>query len=191
VLREVMARTKPELRHLVGLSDAAAIRQEIARTTPLYKGIENLAAKGDQVQWGGPTLYADGRFVTPDGKAHFAAVSMRRRPGGVDRFEVSTRRGKQFNSMIQRRVDPLTGADRDDILISEDDLARLRLEEGASVRLRSSSGTFNGRLKQAPIKPGNLEVHWPEGNTLLSASAIDPDSMEPDYNAVVTIEPLP
>jgi molybdopterin-dependent oxidoreductase alpha subunit len=190
VLREVMARTKPELRHLVGLSDASAIRQEIARTTPLYKGIENLAAKGDQVQWGGPTLYADGRFVTPDGKAHFAAVSMRRRPGGVDRFEVSTRRGKQFNSMIQRRVDPLTGADRDDILINEDDLIRLRLEEGSSVRLRSSSGTFNGRLKQAPIKPGNLEVHWPEGNTLLSASAIDPDSMEPDYNAVVTIEPV-
>ena len=92
--------------------------------------------------------------------------------------------------MIQRRVDPLTGADRDDILISEDDLTRLRLEEGASVRLRSSSGTFNGRLKQAPIKPGNLEVHWPEGNTLLSGSAIDPDSMEPDYNAVVTIEPV-
>ena len=41
-----------------------------------------------------------------------------------------------------------------------------------------------------PISPGNLEVHWPEGNTLLSASAIDPDSMEPDYNAAVTLEPL-
>jgi hypothetical protein len=41
------------------------------------------------------------------------------------------------------------------------------------------------------MTPGNLEVHWPEGNALLSASAIDPDSMEPDYNAVVTIEPLP
>ena len=25
-------------------------------------------------------------------------------------FRVSTRRGKQFNSMIQREVDPLTGA---------------------------------------------------------------------------------
>ena len=73
VFREVMARTRPEHRHLVGLGDAAAIRQEIARAVPLYKGIETLAAKGDQVQWGGPTLYADGRFATPDGKAHFAA----------------------------------------------------------------------------------------------------------------------
>ena len=54
--------------------------------------------------------------------------------------------------------------------------------------LRSANGTFGGRLKQAPIKPGNLEVHWPEGNALLSGSSIDPDSMEPDFNAVVTID---
>ena len=64
------------------------------------------------------------------------------------------------------------------------------MTEGTPVRLRSACGTFNGRLKQAPIKPGNLEVHWPEGNVLLSGSAIDPDSMEPDYNALVTIEPV-
>jgi hypothetical protein len=56
------------------------------------------------------------------------------------------------------------------------------------VVLTSTSGSFRGTLKAAPIKPGNLEVHWPEANTLLSASAIDPDSMEPDYNATVTLE---
>ena len=189
VFREVMARAHPDRRHLVGLGDAAAIRQEIARAVPLYKGIETLNAKGDQVQWGGPTLYADGRFATPDGKAHFALVSTGPVPrSSADAFAVSTRRGKQFNSMVQRQVDPLTGAGRDDILISADDMARLRLEEGAAVRLRSASGTFSGRVKRAPIKPGNLEVHWPEGMPLLSGSAIDPDSMEPDYNAVVTIE---
>jgi hypothetical protein len=63
----------------------------------------------------------------------------------------------------------------------------LRLAEGAAVLLTSAGGSFRGRLKAAPIKPGNLEVHWPEGNTLLSASAIDPDSMEPDYNTTVTL----
>ena len=47
---------------------------------------------------------------------------------------------------------------------------------------------FEGRLRCAPIGPGNLEVYRPEGNILLSGSAIDPDSMEPDYNAVVTLE---
>jgi molybdopterin-dependent oxidoreductase alpha subunit len=188
VFRELMARTRPAQRHLVGLDDAAAIRREISLAIPLYKGIETLGAKGDQVQWGGPSLYADGRFATPDGKAHFAPVSLRTNARGPNLFAVSTRRGKQFNSMVQRNMDPLTGAVRDDILISPDDLRRLRLDEGAIVRLQSNCGVFRGRLKRAPIKPGNLEVHWPEGNVLLSASAVDPDSMEPDFNAVVTIE---
>ena len=188
VFREVMARAAPNRANLVGLEDAARIRQEIARAIPLYKGIETLAAKGDQVQWGGPTLYADGRFATPDGKAHFAAISIRPIAAGADRFVVSTRRGKQFNSMVQRALDPLTGAARDDILISAGDLTRLGLREGATVQLRSVTGSFRGKLKAAPIKPGNLEIHWPEGNALLSGTAIDPDSMEPDFNAYVTIE---
>ena len=74
--------------------------------------------------------------------------------------------------------------------VNADDLKRLSLQEGQRVRLTSADGFFDGRLRQAPIKPGNLEVHWPEGNTLLSGTAIDPDSMEPDYNAVVTIEAI-
>jgi predicted molibdopterin-dependent oxidoreductase YjgC len=188
VFREVMARAAPDRKHLVGLADAAAIREEIARAIPLYQGIEKLKVKGDQVQWGGRMLYSDGRFATPDGKAHFAAVSTRSTSQDASAFVVSTRRGKQFNSMVQREIDPLTGAGRDDIFISPDDLARLRLSEGTAVRLRSPSGTFDGTLRAAPIKPGNLEVHWPEGNTLLSPDVIDPESMEPDFNAGVTIE---
>ena len=190
VFREVMARLDPSRRHLVGMADAAAIRAEIARTTPLYKGIETFAAKGDQVQWGGRTLYTDGRFATPDGKAHFVPVSLGPSSRSADAFAVSTRRGKQFNSMIQREIDPLTGAARDDIFMSPDDMARLRLTAGAVVRLRSASGTFDGKVKEAAIKPGNLEVHWPEGMPLLAGTAIDPDSMEPDYNATVHIERL-
>ena len=92
--------------------------------------------------------------------------------------------------MVQRAIDPLNGAHRDAVLINKDDVNRLGLRENLRVRLRSADGTFEGRLKLAPIKPGNLEVHWPEGNTLLSGSAIDPDSMEPDFNAVVTLEAL-
>ena len=167
---------------------------------PLYAGIETLRAKGDQVQWGGPTLYADGRFATPDGKAHFSPVGRRPAPQldasgpgdarGRLQFRVSTRRGKQFNSMVQRDVDPLTGAaPRRRASSAREDLARLR-PGGRRARCGCDrrAGRFDGRLKAAPIKPGNLEVHWPEGNALLSATAIDPDSMEPDYNAVVTIE---
>jgi anaerobic selenocysteine-containing dehydrogenase len=102
-------------------------------------------------------------------------------------FRVSTRRGKQFNSMVQRHVDPLTGAARDQVFISREDLTRVGLAEGERVRLRSPSGSVVGRLKVAPIRPGNLEVHWPEGNALLG-TVLDLDSMEPDYNAIVTME---
>jgi molybdopterin-dependent oxidoreductase alpha subunit len=189
VLGDAMARAFPERAAQIRFENAAAIRAEISRAVPIYTGIETLHAKGDQVQWGGRTLYADGRFATPDGKAHFSLVD----PGNAKAakstfaFRVSTRRGKQFNSMIQREVDPLTGARRDAVFISGEDLLRLELQDGAAVVLTSATGTFRGRLMLAPIKTGNLEVHWPEGNALLSASAIDPDSMEPDYNAMVSI----
>ncbi len=190
---EAMARVRRDRAAQIRFASAQAIRDEIARAVPLYTGIETLRSKGDQIQWGGRTLYAGGRFATPDGKAHFTVTSMRPSPaipaaGLSDRtFRVSTRRGKQFNSMIQREFDPLTGARRDDVFINPTDLDRLRLAEGTRVQLQSASGTFHGRLKAVPITPGNLEVHWPEGNTLLSASAIDPESMEPDYNATVTL----
>jgi molybdopterin-dependent oxidoreductase alpha subunit len=190
VFRDVMRRARPQDASRVGLDDAAAIRREIGAAIPLYAGIERLAFKGDALQWGGRRLYADGRFATPDGKAHFAAVSIRGRDGAAASFVVSTRRGKQFNSMVQRDTDPLTGAARDDILISQDDLSQLRLAAGAPVRLRSDHGEFTGHLRPAPIRAGNLEVHWPEGNVLLSSAALDPDSMEPDYNATVTVESL-
>jgi anaerobic selenocysteine-containing dehydrogenase len=207
VFGEVMARMRPERAGQIRFESAAAIREEIARAIPLYRGIETLKAKGDQIQWGGRQLYADGRFATPDGKAHFSALQAgsswfdkltmsgtgNARPEPVEGravFRVSTRRGKQFNSMIQRDLDPLTGAHRDEIFINPDDLRGLQLSEGTVVLLRSDSGTYTGRLKTMPMRPGNLEVHWPEGNTLLSASAIDPDSMEPDYNATVTLERL-
>jgi molybdopterin-dependent oxidoreductase alpha subunit len=190
VFREVMTRIDPQRANLVAMSDAAAIRREIARAIPLYAGIETLSRKGDQVQWGGRILYADGRFATPDGRAHFAAAPLSAEPRAPDTFLMSTRRGKQFNSMIQRDLDPLTGARRDNVLMSAADMTRLQLDDGAAVRLRSAHGSFEGRLLRAPIKPGNLEVHWPEGMSLLAGDAIDPDSMEPDYNATVTVEPL-
>ena len=156
---------------------------------PLYAGIEGLARQGRRRAVGRPRLYADGRFATPDGSAHFAPVALRSRALPAGRFFVSTRRGKQFNSMVQRAVDPLTGADRDEILISDADLARVGCTTGQRVVLRSATGVFLGRLRAAPIRDGNLEVHWPEGNALLAGAAHDPESLEPDYNAVVTIEP--
>ncbi|MEP6767628.1 MAG: FdhF/YdeP family oxidoreductase [Acidobacteriota bacterium] len=189
VLLEVAARARPADAALIRCGSLPDLRREMARAIPLYEGIDALAAAGDQVQWGGERLYSDGRYATPDGFAHFAAVPLvdRRRDAGC--FSVSTRRGKQFNSMVQRETDPLTGARRRDVLMSAADAKALSLAEGEAIRLVSDSGEFHGDVRLAPIKPGNLEVHWPEGNPLLS-DAMDPDSGEPDYNAVVRVEKI-
>lgn len=195
VFGEAMARAFPSRAGSIRFESAAAIRREIAHAIPLYRGIESLAAKGDQVQWGGRTLFADGRFATPGGRARFAviqpaavAAAGRRDVAGTGpTFRVSTRRGKQFNSMVQREVDPLTGAARHDVLMSADDARGLGAREGDTVRLQSDVGAMTAYVRIAPIKPGNLEVHWPEGNVLLAPAAIDPRSKEPDYNAQVTV----
>jgi molybdopterin-dependent oxidoreductase alpha subunit len=190
VFGEVAARVRPERSASVRFASSAAIREEIARTVPLYTGIERLQRQGDSLQWGGPRLFADGRFHTPDGRARFSAVTPPERRAAPGQLYVSTRRGKQFNSMVQHPVDPLTGAARDDVLISPEDAARLRIANGDRIRLTSPSGRFEGRARIDAIKAGNLEVHWPEGNGLLSREEIDAVSKEPDYNSVVEVERL-
>ena len=188
VFGEVARRVRPELGEKVRFLSALQIRSEIGRAVPLYAGIENLVREGDSFQWGGRWLFADGNFATADGKARFSVVvpKERRLPPGM--LYMSTRRGKQFNSMVQKAVDPLTGASRDSVLISQEDAERFGVRDGDSIRLTSKNGTYTGVVRVDRIKPGNLQVHWPEGNCLLSREEIDIASREPDYNAVVTVE---
>jgi predicted molibdopterin-dependent oxidoreductase YjgC len=185
---EVAARVAP--RRAARFTSSSEIRQEIARTIPLYAGIERLQQEGDSIQWGGEQLFADGRFATPDGRARFTVNPLIAASLPAGSFRVSTRRGKQFNSMVQQETDPLTAASRHDVLIAPEDAARFNLVDGDRVRLTSSHGNFEGRVKTDRIKPGNLQVHWPEGNVLLGSGDVDPASGEPDYNTVVALRKL-
>jgi molybdopterin-dependent oxidoreductase alpha subunit len=188
VFGEVAGRVRPDRASAVRFETSQQIRDEIARAVPLYAGIERLGRQGDQFQWGGPRLFTDERFNTPDGRAHFSTVTPpeRRPPEGA--FYVSTRRGKQFNSMVQHAIDPLNGAAREDVLMAGDDAQRLGLRDGDAIRLTSAVGSYLGRARVDEMKPGNIEVHWPEGNVLLSREEIDRLSHEPDYNAVCRVE---
>jgi len=185
VLAEIAARVRPERAGAVDFSDARAVRADIARAVPTYDGIERLAHKGDMVQWGGPMLCRDGRFGHPDGRARFHAV----RPPELDvpegRFHLSTRRGKQFNSMIQAPRDPLTGGARDDVFMADEDARRLGLRDGDPVTLRSEVGSFRGRCRIAPMKARNLQVFWPEANPLIRRGVVEPRCGIPDFTAVV------
>jgi len=190
ILRDLASRTFPEREHLLSCDSGQAIREEIAEVVPAYRGIEKLSKTGDAIQYGGPRLCEGWKFPTVDGKAHFRAPAM---PGVTHQpgtYHVSTRRGKQFNTLIYAEVDPLTGAARDAVLISPSDATDLHLQHGDRIALVSETGRMEGRAHLAPIAKGNLQVHWPEGNVLLAFGHYDAAGGVPDYNALVRVERL-
>ena len=91
------------------MADAAEIRDDIERTIDSYAGIGQLRAKGDQFQWGGQRLCEGGQFPLPDGRACFVTSEPPDAREQAGRFRLGTRRGKQFNSIVQSEVDQLTG----------------------------------------------------------------------------------
>ncbi len=205
ILRDIAASVHPEKAHLLGCETGWKMREEIARVVPFYDGIQRLNKTGDAVQYGGPHLCDGWKFGTADGKAHFRAVPLPAYPVGRsknerekasaksagvhgDVFMVSTRRGKQFNTLIYDEVDPLTGAARDAVFMNPEDAAKLHLKSDDRVALVNEKGRFEGRVFLAPIARGNLQIHWPEGNHILPRGVVDSIGGVPDYNAEVIVE---
>ncbi len=188
VFGDLAARVRPELAARVRFEGTPEIREEIARIVPRYEGIAELREGGDSFQYGGVRLPEGTEFPTPSGRAHFVRVEVPDPIPADGRFVVSTRRGKQFNSMVQERGDAITGAVRDSVLIAAADAARLGLSEGDPVILRNDHGELRCSVFTAPIAPGNVQVHWPEGNVLIGHRR-SAESDVPDYNARVEIVP--
>ena len=148
---DVANRVRPELRAAFSWPDNAALRREIAEVVPLYAGIETLAATGDAVQWGGRHLAADGAFPTPSGRGRFTPLEPIEPQVPDGSFVLSTRRGKQFNSMVHGQVDPLTGAGRDAVFMDATDAAALGVAPGDRVRLRSETGSLEATVTLARL----------------------------------------
>jgi predicted molibdopterin-dependent oxidoreductase YjgC len=190
IFAELASRVRPDLATRFTWADNRALRAEIAALVPQYAGIEDLAETGDAVQYGGRHLCAGGRFPLPGGRARFSVVDVAPTPLGPDEWFVSTRRGKQFNSMVLAETDPLTGAGRDAVYIDRHDAGAIGIGDGDPVTLTSETGRFEGHAKLVRLPARTLQVHWPEGNTLLAGgpSQRDPQSRIPDYNTVVTLQ---
>ena len=183
----VAVAARPALAPRLAWRGTADIRDEMARTMPLYEGVEKLDRAGQWVQWGGERLYADGFAKMPGGRARFTPVPVPRIEIPEGAFYLTTRRGKQFNSMAQGDRDFLMGSGRDDVLIHPSDASRLGVRDGQRLRLRSAAGEWTGVARLAPMKERHLQTYWPETNVLITRRS-DPDSGEPDYNALVTAE---
>ncbi|MBN4002064.1 FdhF/YdeP family oxidoreductase [Nostoc sp. LPT] len=189
VFLELARRVKPDLADKLAFADTAAIRQEIAQVVPQYAGIQHLQQAGDQFQYGGSHLCFGWNFPTADGKAHFGVLLPRQRELPEGYFLLATRRGKQFNSMVQERKDAITGAMREAVLMNAADAAQLGLKDRDRVILKNDLGELLCQVYIAPIQSGNLQVHWPEGNVLLDKSKRSLEGV-PDYNAIVRLEKI-
>ncbi|MEE3152334.1 MAG: molybdopterin dinucleotide binding domain-containing protein, partial [Acidobacteriota bacterium] len=176
---------------LLGCTDSQAIREEIAHVVPAYDGIQHFSGTGDAIQYGGPHLCDKWEFPTPDGQAHFVVVQLPFSDKREGWFKISTRRGRQFNSMIYGEVDPINNAARDSILMNPEDAGDLQFSQHQKVKLISKTGVFEGRILFAPIARGNLQVHFPEGNVLIPRGIVDADGGVPDYNTEVRVETAP
>ena len=147
--------------------------------------IRSGAMRSGGMRWENATVDT-ASFGTPSGKGQFSTVELPPEQVPKGKVLLSTRRGKQFNSVVYDQTDPLNGARRDDVLMAAEDASRLALRAGDAVVLRNERGSFRGRVKIDRIKPGSLQVHWPEGNVLIASEQLD-ESGVPDYNAVVEV----
>ncbi len=143
------------------------------------------------MQYGGRILYRDGVFKTADGKGHFSALLPPELELPAGKFALSTRRGKQFNSLIHAKRDTMTGANRDALLISQEDATALGVHAGDSVLVRRDNrASLELRVRNDRIKPRNAQAFWPECNPLIRRRTCDIAAGVPDYNALVEIIPI-
>ncbi|NJP38556.1 FdhF/YdeP family oxidoreductase [Alkalicoccus luteus] len=185
---DLAKRVKPETAHLVDFKTGQEIRDEIAVANPAYEGVQHLKRQGDVFQWGGAWLCEDGICPTPDGRGNLIPVDipdLNRKSGD---FYVTTRRGKQFNSMVYGEKDPFNQADRYDVLISSNDARRLSIHEDEAVVVYNQHGVFQGKARIAEMADSNIGVHFPEGNFLLPKGRYEKFAGIPDYNIAVQVE---
>jgi predicted molibdopterin-dependent oxidoreductase YjgC len=188
IFSDLAVRVVPHLAEHFDWPDNIALRTEIADVVPMYRGIETLKDVHDAVQYGGRHLCFEGNFPTASGCGAFTVVDVSPQLLPSGSFFLSTRRGKQFNSMVFAETDPLTGAARDAVYMDVDDATALGIANGDAVRLTSAVGTMAGSAHVVRMAAGSVQVHWPEGNVLIDGHVNADASKIPDYNAIVTVE---
>ncbi|MFA9556347.1 FdhF/YdeP family oxidoreductase [Evansella sp. AB-rgal1] len=179
---------KPEQANLIEFTDAQSIREEIAVANKNYEGIQNLRDTGDVFQWGGAYLCEDGMCPTEDGRGQLLPIELPELRKSEGEFFVTTRRGKQFNSMIYGKDDPFNGADRYDVLLHKEDAGELGIRDGEAVVVYNKHGVFHGRARFDNTRRGNISLYWPEGNVVIPKGVYEKYARIPEYNTTVVVE---
>ncbi|HZT34928.1 MAG TPA: molybdopterin dinucleotide binding domain-containing protein, partial [Nitrososphaera sp.] len=96
----------------------------------------------------------------------------------------------QFNTVVYEEYDIYRGIPhRDCILMSDEDIERLKLKDGQRVSVKAEAGRLdNIEVVAGKIRPGVVAMFYPESNVLIKAN-VDHRSKTPAFkSAPVTIE---
>ncbi|MGH2851022.1 MAG: molybdopterin oxidoreductase family protein, partial [Solirubrobacteraceae bacterium] len=204
---EILMTMSRALGHEMGWENPSDAMDEIARLTPQYGGVsyERLGRTG--LQWpvaadgtDSPILY-EKEFTLPGGRAHFAALPYKA-PGDAadDEFPIiliTGRRLQHYNAgTMTRRTGNIELVDGEWLEIHPDDAARLWIETGDKVSVRSRVGRIETIARVTDrIEPGHVftAFHFPEVRTnLLVGHSADVNTSCPEYKVVaVDVRPVP
>ena len=178
------------------VEDYDRIRDRIERVIPGFDGYNERVR-----QPGGfylPNAPREGRFDTPDGRAHFTVHEMPRHelePGQLLMMTIRTH--DQFNTTIYGLDDRYRGIhnERRVVLLHPDDVAERGLSAGEVVDLVSH---FDGERRVArrflvveyEIPRGCAATYFPEANVLVPIGSVAEKSNTPaSKSVVITVEP--
>jgi formate dehydrogenase major subunit len=202
---EIITSMSRALGHDMGWETPSDAMDEIARLTPEYAGVshERIGRRG--LQWpvaadgtDSPILY-EKEFSLPGGRARFAALPYKA-PGDAADGEfpiilITGRRLQHYNAgTMTRRTGNIELLDGDWLEIHPDDAARLWVQTGDRVSVRSRVGRIETVARVTDrIEPGHVftAFHFPEIRTnLLIGSSSDVNTSCPEYK-VVAVDVLP
>ncbi len=203
---EIIKLVSAALGHELPWETPADTMVEIAALTPDFAGVTHERLVRDGLQWpvaadgtDSPILY-ETEFTLPGGRAQFAALPYKV-PGDQidDEFPlvlVTGRRLEHYNAgTMTRRTGNAELLDRDVLEIHPDDAARLWIEDGDTISLRSRMGrTEITAYVTDRIERGHVftSFHFPETKTnLLIGQSCDVNTSCPEYKVVaVDVRPI-
>jgi formate dehydrogenase major subunit len=203
---EIITSISRALGHEMGWASPSECMDEIAALTPEYGGVshERIGRKG--LQWpvapdgtDSPILY-EREFRRPGGRGLFSALPYKA-PGDAADSEfplilITGRRLQHYNAgTMTRRTANMELLDRDWLEIHPDDAARLWIETGDKVSVRSRVGRIETEARVTDrIEPGHVftAFHFPEVRTnLLIGASADVNTSCPEYKVVaVDVRPI-
>jgi molybdopterin-dependent oxidoreductase alpha subunit len=167
------------------LRSHARLREGIARVVPGFEKLAALESTREEFQIAGRTFH-DGRFATPDGKAHFHVTPLPEFAPGPEELRLMTLRSEgQFNTVVYEEEDLYRGNRRRDVvMMSAADAERLGLSEGDRAVVETAVGALEVATAIVDLPPGNLAMYYPEANAIVPRQ-LDPLSKTPAFKSVL------